>query len=98
LGQRSFTRLALSVLQRIDVSPNARVMMVARITETLFAYVDWMSQQGVEVYEEERERWLEIETACAPYVFEKCPPDVSRSTSIRLSPRFVIRSGGIMSR
>ena len=59
LGQRSFTRLALSELQRIDVSPDARVMIVARITETLFAYVDWMSQQVVEVYEEERERWLE---------------------------------------
>ena len=59
LGQRSFTRLALSELHRIDVSPNARVMIIERITETLFAYVDWMSQQVVEVYEEERERWLE---------------------------------------
>jgi DNA-binding PucR family transcriptional regulator len=59
LGQRSFTRLALGELQRIDVSPNARVMIIERITETLFAYVDWMSQQVVEVYEEERERWLE---------------------------------------
>jgi DNA-binding PucR family transcriptional regulator len=59
LGQRSFTRLALAELQRIDVPPNARVTIVARITETLFAYVDWMSQQVVEVYEEERERWLE---------------------------------------
>jgi DNA-binding PucR family transcriptional regulator len=59
LGQRSFTRLALGELQRIDVSPDAQVMIVARITETLFAYVDWMSQQVVEVYEEERERWLE---------------------------------------
>jgi DNA-binding PucR family transcriptional regulator len=59
LGQRSFTRLALGEVQRIDVSPNARVMIVERITETLFAYVDWMSQQVVEVYEEERERWLE---------------------------------------
>ena len=55
----TFTRLALSELQRIDVSPNARVMIIERITETLFAYVDWMSQQVVEVYEEERERWLE---------------------------------------
>jgi len=59
LGQRSFTHLALSELQRIDVSPHARVTIVERMTETLFAYVDWMSQQVVEVYEEERERWLE---------------------------------------
>src|ERR1700739_1695223 len=28
LGQRSFTRLALGELQRIDVSPNARVMII----------------------------------------------------------------------
>ena len=33
--------------------------MVQTITETLFAYVDWMSQQVAEVYEEEHERWLE---------------------------------------
>jgi hypothetical protein len=59
LGRRSFTRLALSELQRIDGPPHARVTVVERITETLFAYVDWMSQQIVEVYEEERERWLE---------------------------------------
>jgi DNA-binding PucR family transcriptional regulator len=59
LGQRSFTRLALGELQRIDVPSQVRITIVERITETLFAYVDWMSQQVVEVYEEERERWLE---------------------------------------
>ena len=59
LGQRSFTHLAFDELQRIDIAPQARVTIVERITETLFAYVDWMSQQVVEVYEEERERWLE---------------------------------------
>lgn len=59
LGQRSFTHLAFGELQGIDVSPHARVTIVETITETLFAYVDWMSQQVVEVYEEERERWLE---------------------------------------
>ena len=59
LGQRSFTQLAFGELQRIDVPPDARATIVERITETLFAYVDWMSQQVIEVYEEERERWLE---------------------------------------
>jgi hypothetical protein len=58
-GQRSFTHLAVGEVQRIDVPPHARVIIVETITETLFAYVDWMSQQVVEVYEEERERWLE---------------------------------------
>jgi DNA-binding PucR family transcriptional regulator len=59
LGQRRFTHLVFGELQRIDVAPHARVTIVETITETLFAYVDWMSQQVVEVYEEERERWLE---------------------------------------
>ena len=59
LGQRSFTHLAFGELQRIDVPLDARATIVERITETLFAYVDWMSQQVIEVYEEERERWLE---------------------------------------
>jgi DNA-binding PucR family transcriptional regulator len=59
LGQRRFTRLVLGELENIDIAPHARMAVVERITETLFAYVDWMSQQVVEVYEEERERWLE---------------------------------------
>jgi DNA-binding PucR family transcriptional regulator len=63
LGQRSFTHLAFGELQRVDISPQARATIVERITETLFAYVDWMSQQVVEVYEEERERWLETQNS-----------------------------------
>jgi DNA-binding PucR family transcriptional regulator len=50
-------------LQRIDVAPHARVAIVETITETLFAYVDWMSQQAIEAYEEERERWLETQNS-----------------------------------
>jgi hypothetical protein len=59
LGQRQFTHLVLGELQDIDIAPEARIAVVDNITETLFAYVDWMSQQLVEAYEEERERWLE---------------------------------------
>src|SRR6201997_1476658 len=58
-GQRRFTHLMHEALQSIDIAPEARIAVVDRITETLFAYVEWMSQQVVEVYEEERERWLE---------------------------------------
>jgi DNA-binding PucR family transcriptional regulator len=58
-GQRRFTHLVLDELKDIDIAPRARIAVVERITETLFAYVDWMSQQVIEVYEEERERWLE---------------------------------------
>jgi DNA-binding PucR family transcriptional regulator len=59
LGQRRFTRLVLSELQNIEIASQARMTVVDKITETLFAYVDWMSQQIIEVYEEEREGWLE---------------------------------------
>jgi DNA-binding PucR family transcriptional regulator len=63
LGQRKFTHLVFGELQRIDVAPHARVAIVETITETLFAYVDWMSQQVIEAYEEERERWLETQNS-----------------------------------
>jgi DNA-binding PucR family transcriptional regulator len=58
-GQRRFTHLVLGELKNIDIAAQARIAVVERITETLFAYVEWMSQQIVEVYEDERERWLE---------------------------------------
>src|ERR1700756_4689817 len=38
-----------------------------------------------------------LEIACAPYVFERCWPDASGSTSIQPPPRLVIRWGGIFS-
>ena len=36
-----------------------RVAVIEAITGTMFEYIDWMSQQVVAVYEDERERWLE---------------------------------------
>jgi DNA-binding PucR family transcriptional regulator len=59
LGQRRFTHLMFGELQSIDIPAQARITLVQTVTETLFAYVDWMSQQVVEVYEEERDRWME---------------------------------------
>jgi hypothetical protein len=98
LGQRSFTHLAFGELQRIDVSPDTRVTIVERITETLFAYVDWMSQQVVEVYEEERERWLETRNSMRALRVRGMLAGRKSVDMIRLPPRFVIRCGGIMSR
>src|SRR5262249_37485109 len=43
----------------IDVAPAVRLPVLEAITATLFKYIDWISQQVVVVYEEERERWLE---------------------------------------
>jgi len=59
LGQRVMTQLVFAELNTIDLAAQARMSVVEAITDTLFAYIDWISQQVVEVYEEERERWLE---------------------------------------
>jgi DNA-binding PucR family transcriptional regulator len=59
LGQRVLTQLVFAELHTVDLAAQARVTVMEAITETLFAYIDWISQQVVEVYEEERERWLE---------------------------------------
>lgn len=46
-------------LRAIDMDATTRVAAIESITTTLFGYIDWISQQVVGVYEDERERWLE---------------------------------------
>jgi PucR C-terminal helix-turn-helix domain/GGDEF-like domain len=59
LGQRTVNELIFAELRAIDMPEPARVTVIEAITGTLFEYIDWMSQQVVAVYEDERERWLE---------------------------------------
>jgi DNA-binding PucR family transcriptional regulator len=59
LGQRSLNDLVFQAVREADISPATRVAALEAITTTLFDYIDWISQQVVAVYEEERERWLE---------------------------------------
>jgi DNA-binding PucR family transcriptional regulator len=59
LGQRRMNELVFAEAQATDMEPMARVAVLHKMSATMFAYIDWMSQQVVEVYEEERERWLE---------------------------------------
>ncbi|MCC3316056.1 PucR family transcriptional regulator [Nocardia africana] len=59
LGQRGLTELVFAELHAIDMEPTTRIAVIEEITDVLFAYIDWISQQVVAVYEEERERWLE---------------------------------------
>ncbi|MBF5002084.1 helix-turn-helix domain-containing protein [Nocardia sp. BSTN01] len=59
LGQRRLTELVFAELHAIDMEPTTRIAVIEKITDVLFAYIDWISQQVVAVYEEERERWLE---------------------------------------
>ena len=59
LGQRTVNELIFAELRAIDMPEATRVTVIEAITSTLFEYIDWMSQQVVAVYEDERERWLE---------------------------------------
>jgi GGDEF-like domain/PucR C-terminal helix-turn-helix domain len=59
LGQRTVNELIFAELRAIDMPEPTRVTVIEAITATLFEYIDWMSQQVVAVYEDERERWLE---------------------------------------
>jgi GGDEF-like domain/PucR C-terminal helix-turn-helix domain len=59
LGQRRVNELVFAELRAIDIPESMRVAVIEAITGTMFEYIDWMSQQVVGVYEDERERWLE---------------------------------------
>jgi DNA-binding PucR family transcriptional regulator len=59
LGQRRMNELVFREVRAIDVAAPVRLPVLEAITATLFEYIDWISQQVVAAYEEERERWLE---------------------------------------
>ena len=59
LGQRRVNELVFAELRSLDIPESMRVPVIEAITGTMFSYIDWMSQQVVGVYEDERERWLE---------------------------------------
>jgi GGDEF-like domain/PucR C-terminal helix-turn-helix domain len=59
VGQRRFNDLVFAEVQATDIDPLVRVAVLETMTATMFAYIDLISQQVVEVYEGERERWLE---------------------------------------
>ncbi len=59
LGQRRMNELVFAELRAIDIPEPTRVAVIEAITAILFEYIDWMSQQVVAIYEDERERWLE---------------------------------------
>jgi GGDEF-like domain/PucR C-terminal helix-turn-helix domain len=59
LGQRQMNELVFREVRETDIDPTAHVAVLEAITSTLYEYIDWISQQVVAVYEDERERWLE---------------------------------------
>ncbi|HEU5480516.1 MAG TPA: hypothetical protein VFU90_11810, partial [Candidatus Tumulicola sp.] len=59
LGQRRMNELVFAELHLIDMPDATRVAVIEAMSAAMFGYIDWMSQQVVAVYEDERERWLE---------------------------------------
>ena len=59
LGQRQMNEIVFAEVRAIDIPESIRYTVIEAITRTLFEYIDWISQQVVAVYEDERERWLE---------------------------------------
>ena len=59
LGQRRVTELVIGEVRALDVDASTRFAVIEVIGAMLFEYIDWISQQVVVVYEDERERWLE---------------------------------------
>jgi hypothetical protein len=59
LGQRQMNEIVFAEARAVDIPESVRYTVIEAITRTLFEYIDWISQQVVTVYEDERERWLE---------------------------------------
>jgi PucR C-terminal helix-turn-helix domain/GGDEF-like domain len=59
LGQRQMNEIVFAEVRAIEIPESLRYGVIEAITRTLFEYIDWISQQVVAVYEDERERWLE---------------------------------------
>ncbi|WP_373420074.1 PucR family transcriptional regulator [Mycobacterium persicum] len=63
LGQRRMNELIFAEIRATEIPDSMRVAVIEAMNAAIFAYIDWMSQQVVAVYEDERERWLENQNA-----------------------------------
>ena len=59
LGQHRMNEMVFAEVRTIDVPEPTRYAVLEAMTATLFEYIDWITQQVIVVYEDERERWLE---------------------------------------
>jgi DNA-binding PucR family transcriptional regulator len=59
LGQHRMNELVFAEVRTIDAPEPTRYAVLEGMTATLFEYIDWITQQVIVVYEDERERWLE---------------------------------------
>ncbi|QUQ64459.1 PucR family transcriptional regulator [Kutzneria sp. CA-103260] len=83
LGQDSFLKHAFALLNARVADPWAIARAAELLTAVAFDYVDRMSEQVFETYEEERERWLRqrdaVREACVRRLLDEQPVDVHAS-------------------
>ncbi|GAA2363486.1 helix-turn-helix domain-containing protein [Saccharopolyspora halophila] len=58
LGQRALLDSILKELEGTELDASLRLSVAHRIFSVVSDYIDWISQQVVDAYEHERERWL----------------------------------------
>lgn len=58
IGHALVLDAATEELNSVDLPPQTAMTVLTRITSVTFRYIDWISQQVVVVYEDERDRWL----------------------------------------
>nr|WP_239029214.1 helix-turn-helix domain-containing protein [Pseudonocardia acidicola] len=58
LGQDRLLKWTFAEIERRSGDTTVAFLVMRRMVTDTFAYVDWISQQVVVVYEQERERWL----------------------------------------
>ena len=86
IAQRRMNELVFAEVLAADMEPLVRISVLERISTTLFDYIDWISQQVVETYEVERERWLENQNSLRALrvreiLADRAPVDVDAATS-----------------
>jgi DNA-binding NarL/FixJ family response regulator len=59
LGHQAALTAALEEIRASNLDPKLRLDVFELMTAVSFEYIDWISQQVVATYQEERERWLE---------------------------------------
>lgn len=59
LGHKVLLDMVVEGIQQLDDDAALNLPVFDRISGISFRYIDWISQQVVEVYETERDRWLE---------------------------------------
>ncbi len=85
VGQDDLMTSIFGVVQTLDCPPEQKVLVLHRSTQIINAYIDWITQFVLEIYDTEKERWLEasgnMSNALIHQLVSKQPVDVGEFQS-----------------